>query len=394
MELQKDKEGIEPLGSVVREETNDRATTPPLPRKRRLGGGRLRVPLVIVMLAAAVVLGSRWLAERWSHVSIDDARIAANLVAVSSEVSGRVNIVSVIAGDRVGKGQLLIRIDQEQTLLELQSLDAQVAGIEAQQEQLRSQQAMIRTQVAAKLTSGRTAVKAAEANHRASEAALRNARSRFGRVSSLARSNVSSAQSLEDAQAALATAEQQEKATAAGIETVTANLEVIQSEEGQIAVLDRQIATLDAQKLSLAAVRAQKQIDLNRREIRAAFDGVVDSTFVDAGEFVSPGTRLLIYHDPNTVWVDANVKETDFGRVKIGARVAISVDAYPDIAFRGEVVRLGEAATSQFALLPSPNPSGNFTKITQRLPIRVAVEQREGLLRPGMMVELSVDVVD
>ncbi|MBU2146998.1 MAG: efflux RND transporter periplasmic adaptor subunit [Alphaproteobacteria bacterium] len=120
----------------------------------------------------------------------------------------------------------------------------------------------------------------------------------------------------------------------------------------------------------------------------------MDSTFIDAGEFVSPGTRLLIYHDPSTVWVDANVKETDFGRVKIGAPVAISVDAFPSIEFRGEVVRLGEAATSQFALLPSPNPSGNFTKITQRLPIRVAVEQRDGLLRPGMMVELSVDVID
>src|SRR5690606_7083911 len=97
---------------------------------------------------------------------------------------------------------------------------------------------------------------------------------------------------------------------------------------------------------------------------------------------------------PDTIWVDANVKETDFGQVKVGAPVSISVDAYPDIEFTGEVVRLGHAATSQFALLPSPNPSGNFTKITQRLPIRVAIEQREDLLRPGMMVELSIDVVD
>jgi membrane fusion protein (multidrug efflux system) len=94
------------------------------------------------------------------------------------------------------------------------------------------------------------------------------------------------------------------------------------------------------------------------------------------------------------VWVDANVKETDFARVKLGAPAAVTVDAYPSVAFQGEVARLGEAATSQFALLPSPNPSGNFTKITQRLPIRIAIEQRDGLLRPGMMVEVSVDVVD
>lgn len=388
MELRKDKSDIAP------EEESGHAPAPARPKKAGLSGGRLRVLMAIVALAAAAMLGWPWLAERWSHVAINDARIAANLVSLSSEVSGRVTSVSVIAGDRVERGQLLASIDEEQTLLELQALDAQVTGIEAQQEQLRSQQAMIRMQVTAKLAAARTEITGAQANHRASEAVLQNARSRFERISSLVKSNVSSAQNLEEAQAGLSTAEQQEQATAAGIETATANLAVIQSEEAQIAVLDRQIATLDAQKAALAAERAQKQIDLARREIRAEFNGVVDSTFVDAGEYVSPGTRLLIYHDPGVIWVDANVKETDFGRVKLGAPATISVDAFPDIEFWGEVVRLGEAATSQFALLPSPNPSGNFTKITQRLPIRVAIEQRDGLLRPGMMVELSVDVVD
>ncbi|MBU2146997.1 MAG: biotin/lipoyl-binding protein [Alphaproteobacteria bacterium] len=239
MELRKDKEDILPRDEAVREETREQTSAAPLSRKAGLGGRRLRALLAFVVLAAVVMLGWPWLAERWSHVSINDARIAANLVAVSSEVSGRVSSISVIAGDQVEKGQLLARIDEEQTLLELQALDAQVTGIEAQQEQLRSQQAMIRTQVAAKLAAGRTEIKAAEANHRASEATLRNARSRFERVSSLARSNVSSAQSLEEAQAALTTAEQQEQATAAGIETALANLDVIRSEEVQIAVLDR-----------------------------------------------------------------------------------------------------------------------------------------------------------
>jgi len=386
VELRKDK------GDTAPEEVH--ASAPPTTKKAGLSRGLIRVLLAIAGLAVAAVLGWPWLAERWSHVAINDARVAANLVSLSSEVNGRVTTVSVIAGDRVEKGQLLASIDEAQALLEVQALDAQLTGIEAQQEQLRSQQAMIRTQVTAKLAAAQTQITGAEANHKASEAVLQNARSRFERVTSLVRSNVSSAQTLEEAQSALSTAEQQEQATAAGIETATANLAVIQSEEAQISVLDRQIATLDAQKAALAAERAQKQIDLARREIRAEFNGVIDSTFVDAGEYVSPGTRLLIYHDPGVIWIDANVKETDFGRIKIGAPAAITVDAYPAIEFRGEVVRLGEAATSQFALLPSPNPSGNFTKITQRLPIRVAIEQRGGLLRPGMMVELSVDVVD
>ena len=152
-----------------------------------------------------------------------------------------------------------------------------------------------------------------------------------------------SAQQLEDSDARLAAATQQERLTAAGILTARANL-------------------------------------------------VIDSTFIDAGEYVSPGTRLLIYHDPSTVWVDANVKETDFRRLTAGAPAQIAIDAYPNREFRGEVVRIGEAATSQFALLPSPNPSGNFTKVTQRLPVRISIEQQDGLLRPGMMVEVSIDV--
>lgn len=398
VELRKDKDGSSPRKDAPNdappEGENGRPAGPAGSARTGSRKRRLRALLAIVAIAAVVAIGWPWLVERWSHVSIDDARIAGNLIVVSSEVSGRVTEISVIAGDEVAKGQSLGRIDDEQAQLELQALDAQISGIVAQQEQLRSQQAMIRSQVTAKLAAGQSQITAAEANHRASEATLENARSRFERIRSLARHNVSSVQSLDEAQAALSTAQQQEQASAAGTETAKANLAVIRSEEAQIEVLDRQVATLDTQKEALVAQRAQKQIDASRREIRAAFDGVVDGTFVEAGEYVSPGTRLLIYHDPDTIWVDANVKETDFGRVRVGAPVRITVDAYPKMKFNGEVVRLGNAATSQFALLPSPNPSGNFTKITQRLPIRVALEQRDGLLRPGMMVELSIDVVD
>lgn len=365
----------------------------PEARARRRRG---KLPLLLVLIAVMAVGIVAWpsLAERWSHIAIDDARVAANLVTVGSEVSGRVTAVPVIAGDRVAKGQLLATIDSEQTLLELKALDAQIRGVESEQDQLRAQQEMIRTEVDAKLAAGRTQVTAAEAAHRASEATLANARHRHERATRLAESNVTSEQALEEAQAALTLAQEEERAAAAGIETARANIRVTQSEAAQIAMIERQIATLEAQKSSLLAQRGQKRIDLQRREMHAQFDGVIDGTFIDAGEYVSPGTRLLIYHDPSVVWVDANVKETDFGRVTLGAPATITVDAYPALELHGKVTRLGEAATSQFALLPSPNPSGNFTKITQRLPIRIAIEQKDELLRPGMMVEVSIDADD
>lgn len=354
----------------------------------------LRLLSGAIVLAAAVALIWPWLADRWSHIIIDDARIAANLITISSEVSGRVTSVAVIAGDEVTKGQLLAGIDREPVLLELQAIDAQAAGVEAQQGQLRARQDMIRMQVAAKLAAGQAQVSAAEATQKANEVSLTNARSRFERVRSLAQSQIMSEQVLEEAQTAVAIAEHHRQAAAAEVRTATSNLDVIRADEAQIAVLDREIATLEAQKAVLAAEREKTRIDLARREIRAGFDGVVDGAFVQVGEYVAPGSRLLIYHDPDSIWIDANAKETDFRRLAIGAPARITVDAYPDLELKGQVVRLGHAATSQFALLPSPNPSGNFTKITQRLPVRISLDQREGLLRPGMMVELRIDVVD
>ncbi len=391
----------------LRKEENERAESPrpeaapaaAQAARRRTGGhamrgGRAKLLLLVVGVVVAALVIWPWLAHRWSHVAINDSRIAANLVTIGSEVSGRVVSIDVIAGDQVKKGDLLASIDSETARLELSALDAQIEGVGAQQAQLQAQQDMVRTQVAAKLAAGEAQLTAAEANHRASQASLTNASSRFERVNRLASSKVTSEQTLEEAQAALSTATEQEKSSVAAIMTARANLDVVRSEEAQIAVLDRQISVLESQKAALVAQRGQKEVDLGRREIRAQFDGVIDSTFVEAGEYVGPGARLLIYHDPNVIWIDANVKETDFSRVKLGAPASVTVDAYPQLKVNGKVTRVGEAATSQFALLPSPNPSGNFTKITQRLPIRIEIDQQDGLLRPGMMVEVSVDVVD
>jgi membrane fusion protein (multidrug efflux system) len=97
-----------------------------------------------------------------------------------------------------------------------------------------------------------------------------------------------------------------------------------------------------------------------------------------------------MFHDPNEIWVEANVKETDVGRLKPGMKADIRVDAYPGKVFKGEVFRIGQAATNRFALLPDPNPSGNFTKITQRLPLRLKLVDRDASLRPGMMVEVYI----
>jgi len=359
-------------------------------RSRRL----VRLAMMGVLLLVGVAVLGHWLVNRWTHVYVSDSRIAANVVALGSEVAGRVTAIDVIAGDRVAKGDLLVRLDSRQAKLRLQELDAEAARIAAEQDQLRARQAMIRAQVGSRLEAGRAQIRSSEAEHRAAQAELGAARSDYERKRSLRQSGAVSVQQFEEVRAQYLTAQQNELRAAAGIESARAAMVVIESERAQVEVLDRQIAVLDAQRTALDARRDQQRVDLEDREVRAAFDGVVDATFVDVGEHVSPGSRLLMYHDPDKVWVDANVKETEFRRLKIGASVTVRVDAYPDREFKGEVVRLGNAATSEFALLPSPNPSGNFTKVTQRLPVRMAIQQDAALLRPGMMVEVTIDAAD
>lgn len=357
-----------------------------------LRGRRRRALTLVLILLATCVVFAWWLIHRSGRVFADDARIAAHVVTVSSEVSGRVIQLPIVAGEHVSRGQLLAAIDREDTRLDILSLDAQLAGLDAQRRQLQAEQAMLRTQIASKVAAGLAQIASAEAAHASAKATLERARGSFERIKPLARHKAMSQQEFDNARAELEVARQQERVTASEIEKMRADLVVTRSEEAQVTVLERRIDIVDAQKTALEAQRQQKDTDLGRREVRAEFDGIVDAVFVDAGEYVAPGSRLLLYHDPARIWIDANIKETHFARLRLGAPANVKVDAYPGMSFSASVERLGGAATSLFALLPSPNPSGNFTKITQRLPIRLAIEQSEDRLRPGMMVELSIDV--
>ena len=354
----------------------------------------MRLAALAILLVAGLWALGHWLVNRWSHVYVNDSRIAANVVTLGSQVTGRVTEIRVVPGDRVSKGDLLVRLETRQAELRLQELEADATRILAEQEQLRAQQDMIKRQVKGRVEAARMQIRAAEAEHRAVEAELEAARSDYQRQGSLRRANAVSVQQFEEGQAKFQATRQQALRAAAGIEAARASMAVFEADAAQIEVLSRQVAVLDAQRAALEARQAQQRIDLEDRVVRAAFDGVVDATFIEVGEHVAPGTRLLMYHDPASVWVDANVKETEFRKLKVGATAWVRVDAYPGREFKAEVIRLGSAATSEFALLPSPNPSGNFTKVTQRLPVRMAIEQDAALLRPGMMVEVAIDVVD
>lgn len=348
------------------------------------------------ILAAALVLaaGSGWLYRQLTHVFVTDARVAADMVVLASRVPGWVTALQVIKGDAVPKGVLLIRIDDRESRLRIRDLDAQLAGISSRREEIAARITLTDRQTRSRIAAQRAAVRSAEAALATAKAQRELARTENDRVEKLAPTGAVTRSNLDQTRAALETARQQELGTSAELEKARAALAQAEADREELAVLQRQLAELGPEEERLRAQRDQAALDLGDRVIVMPFDGVVDDVFVDVGEYVGSGQRLLMVHDPARIRVEANVKETDIRFFRPGKSVTVTVDALPGRTFDGMVARVGQAATSEFALLPNPNPSGNFTKITQRLPVRIAVKQDGGLLKPGMMVELEARTGD
>ena len=202
-----------------------------------------------------------------------------------------------------------------------------------------------------------------------------------------------SQQRLDKTRTALSQSDERYQIAVANLATAEANAREAIADRQQILVNENLLDNLRYQEAQVISARDRHVLDIEDRTIRSPLNGVVSRTFIDKGEFVRAGQRLLLIHDPNNIWVEANIKETELRHLEPGMTVKLHVDAYPDQDFTGKVERIGQAATSEFALLPNPNPSGNFTKVTQRLPIRISVAQQEdALLRPGMLVVVEIDI--
>ena len=198
-------------------------------------------------------------------------------------------------------------------------------------------------------------------------------------------------QEVARAQSAYQQAEQNLRKAQADVASARGMMSAAGGSRKNLQVIAQQLTVLARQADEIRAQIKRQEVDIADRVITSPADGKVVMTFLRKGEHVAPGQRIAMFHDPQEIWVEANVKETDVGALKPGMKADIHVDAYPGKVFRGEVSRIGQVATSKFALLPDPNPSGNFTKITQRLPVRIVLTDKDRALRPGMMVEVDID---
>jgi membrane fusion protein (multidrug efflux system) len=303
-----------------------------------------------------------------------------------------VTSLEVTEGSEISTGNVLAAIDSRESKLRLSELEAQLLGMDAERERLEAERRLIDKQTSSLYSSELSQLEAAKVTVSSLNPQLNLAKREHQRAQELFERKVFSRRQLDQADSAEQQIEREHRIAAADLKAAQAKLEEAQAERSSLDVLDGDLNILKHRKTELMVKLEHQKLDLADRTIKSPVIGVVDKTFVKVGEYVTPGQRLALVHDPSKIWIEANIKETEIRKLEIGQMVEVNIDAYPDKGFEGRVLSVGNATTSEFALLPSPNPSGNFTKITQRLPVRIAIDQQQGLLRPGMMVEIYIDV--
>ena len=336
----------------------------------------LPVLFLLVVTGLVTLAANRW--NTWVGQaplqSTDDAYVSADVTRLSTRISGQISSVAVVDFQSVKEGELLIQIDpadyQAQVDLASATLAASQAALDILSDQIKLQHAVIAQ---------------AEATLRSTEAIEVETREEQDRQQALSQTDAGTRQRLEQATAAYSKAQADVRAGNAAVAEQRHQLEVLQETRKQRA------ADVDGTKASLGAAK----LKLSYTSIVAPFDGVVSERRVQPGDYVNVGSNFINIVPLPNVYVIANYKETQLTHIRSGQPVDIAVDSFPDQRLRGRVERISPASGSQFALLPPDNATGNFTKVVQRIPVRIALDRGQPLLArllPGMSVVTRIHV--
>lgn len=342
------------------------ATTEPTVAEGNGKKKRILLGVTGLMVLIGALAGGWWWWQNTIYVTSDDARIAGTISTVSSKMAGRVQELLVKEGDSVKKGDIIARIDVRDYIA-LQ--DQATAALASGQAKLAELKAGSRTQEIQQI---QAAVDQAAAN-------LVNAEKNWQRIAELYNNGAVAAQQRDAADTERAVARATLTAAQEKLSLAMAGnrAETIMAAEAQV-------------KQAQAAVETSR-INLANTDIAAPTDGVVAQKSTNAGEMVAAGQPIVTLTDLGDTWINARIEETKIGRIKIGQPVEFTVDGYPGRKFTGTVTEIGTATGSVFALIPNENASGNFTKITQRIPVKISFPQDSDVVfRPGMSVIVKI----
>jgi len=326
-----------------------------------------------ILLIIGAVWGLRWWTVGRFIESTDDAYLQADSVTIAPKVSGYVAEVYVADNQSVKAGEPLVRLDRRQYQAVLEQANATIAARRADIER-----------GAAELLQQQASIAQARAQLQGARSAESHAIEEVKRYEPLVATGAETKEKLADLQ--------NERAQAAA--TVAADVAAVQAAERQPAATQAQVDQARAQLEAAEASFRQAQLDTQDTVIRSTLDGRVGDRTVRVGQYAQPGTRLMTIVPVQDVYLEANFKETQIGLMRAGQPATIHVDALPGIDLHGTVISFSPGTGSQFAMLPPQNATGNFTKIVQRMPVRIHIDaglETRQVLVPGLSVTVHVD---
>jgi membrane fusion protein (multidrug efflux system) len=343
------------------------------PRKSNFAKRIILPVAVLAALAAGGYYGHQWWMDGRFMVSTDDAYIQGDITNIAPKVTGYVAKVNVVANQHVKAGDTLVTLDNGDYTIAAEQAEAQI-----------STQKLTLSRYDAQIIAAKSSVAQAESQKTALEATLRGAEISLKRQQDLSSSKAGIRADLDNAK----TAFEQARANLAGADSAIA------AAQANIGVVSAQRAEAESQIKSLELAKAKAERDLSFTVLKAPYDGVVGNLAVRDGDLVSPGQRLAALVPIENLYIEANFKETQVAGIKPGAKVTIEVDAIEGHEIEGVVESISPASGSVFSLLPPENATGNFTKVIQRLPVRIALPRSaldSGQLRAGLSVVVAVD---
>jgi membrane fusion protein, multidrug efflux system len=336
---------------------------------KRIAGG----VAALALLAGGTGYGWYWWETGRYVESTNDAYVKADYTTVAPKVSGYISAVLVDDNQPVKAGQVLARIDDRDFNTALAQAQADVANAEAGIRNLDAQLAL-----------QQSVIDQANADIAAAEAALDFAKQDYVRYQNLTKTGYGTVQRSQQADATL-------RAQTAQLQH---NRAVLVAAQQQVEVLRTQRAQAETQVQRDRAVEQQAKLNVGYTTITSPIDGTVGARSLRIGQYVQAGTQLMAVVPLQAVYVVANFKETQLTHVRGGEPVTVAVDTFPGAAIGGHVDSLSPASGLEFSLLPPDNATGNFTKIVQRIPVKIRLDRADplaGLLRPGMSVEATID---
>ena len=331
------------------------------------------IGVVFVVAIGAIFYGFHWYTTGRFMEDTDDAYVGGDVTVISPKVSGNITEIAVKDNQLVRAGDVLIRIDNRDYLVALSKAKAAVAAEEA---------ALANMDATRNLQE--SVIDQAKAGISATNAETHRARDDQTRYQNLSAKAAVSIQSFQKADADY-------KEALAGGQKAQANLMAAQR---QIDVIATQKQKIQAALAQAVAQRELAELNLSYTELRAPIDGVIGNRRARLGAYATIGGQLLAIVPAQGLWVDANFKENQLAHIHPGSMVKITADILPDEVFYGHVASLAPATGAQFSILPAENATGNFTKIVQRVPVRVVLDGeggKLGKLRPGLSVTAQVD---